>query len=251
MKSKTLITLLIGIVISIGAVSMWSASATTTIGPGYDLFNTPDNGASGESLSLPQGFFQNAAGKPSIAFHGGVTFKGGAPVPGYDADTVIERTQAVNVPGSTPLIVAGLRMVSAAPIRISFSDGSQADYNVSVKESSSVSSTGAMHFNADNTFNSSLQINREYTFTSFGQPTKVFDSALGGWPAISLTASGTWQPTTGAAATPGTGGVAVIPNTHQAIIAAHATRRAIKRSIQPVDEPIGPSPISDKSGDDK
>jgi hypothetical protein len=249
MRRKTIITLVIGLVISIGAFSIWSAGATTTIGPGYDLFNTPDNGASGESLSLPAGFFVNSAGKPSLAFNGGVAFKGGEAVPGYYADTVIERTQSVDVPGATPLLVAGLRMVSVAPIKIGFTDGSQADYSVSVKESPSVASTGSLHFNADNTFNSSLQINREYTFTSPGQPDKVFDSAIGGWPAISLTAGGTWQPSTSAISAPATGGVAIVPNTHQAIIAAHATRRAIRPKAEAT--PIDATPISDKSGDDK
>jgi hypothetical protein len=238
MKRKTILTLIIGLAISISAISLWRAGAVTTIGAGYDLFNTPDNAQSGEDFDLPDGFFVNSAGKSSRAFKNKVVFKGGPAVPGYNADTVIERTRAVDVPGDTPLQVAGLRLVSVGGVTIAFTDGSQTNYSVSVKESSAVASSGAMHFNADGSFTSSLQINREYTFTSPGQPTRVFDSGTGdsqfaAWPAISLTSTGTWQlsgngPESANAAVPPSGGVIVRPNTHQAIIAAHATQLAPK-----------------------
>jgi hypothetical protein len=240
MKRKTILTLVIGLAISLGAISLWRAGAMTTIGTGYDLFNTPDNAQTGEEFDLPDGFFVNSAGKASRAFRNKVIFKGGAAVPGYNADTVIERTQAVDVPGDTRLLVAGLRLVSVGAIAISFTDGTQANYSVSVKESSAVASSGTMHFNADGTFNSTLQINREYTFTSPGQPVRVFDSGTGdsqfaAWPAITLNATGAWQlsgnaPESENAAVPPSGGVTVVPNTHQSIIAAHATRLAPKPS---------------------
>lgn len=260
MKKKTIITLVIGLVISLSAVSIWRASAATTVGRGYDLFDTPDNAISGEFLSLPAGFFTNSGQKGSNAFQGQVTLKGGADVPGFAADTVIERTNAVEVPGSTELLVIGLRMVAVGTINVTFTDGTSASYSVSVKESSAVPSKGSMFFNANNTFNSSLQINREYTFTSPGQPTKVFDSGTGDstsgpWPAISLSASGTWQPTTSslttngvaadtdaAAAAPATGGVQIRPNTHQAIIARHAVIIANRRP-KPIVKPIDNQPI--------
>ncbi len=267
MKKKTIITLVIGLVISLSAVSIWRASAATTIGRGYDLFDTPDNAISGEVLNLPAGFFTNSAQKGSNAFQGQVTLKGGADVPGFAADTVVERTNAVEVPGSTELLVIGLRMVSVGTINVTFTDGTSANYSVSVKESPSVPSKGSMFFNANNTFNSSLQINREYTFTSFGQPTKVFDSGTGDstsgpWPAISLSAAGTWQPTTSSLTTNGvaaetdaaavaTGGVQIRPNTHEAIIARHAVIIANRRPkvIQPIDsQPIDHQPIDQPIG---
>lgn len=226
MKRNTILTLVIGLVISIAAIGLWRAGAATTIRAGYDQFATPDNAVTHEDVSFGSGFFVNAAGHPSNAFSGTLTLKGGVPVQGFNGDTVIERTQDVVVPGDTQLVLFGLRLVSASPIHVTFSDGTSADYNVSVKESSTQASTGTMHFSADNTFSNSLQINREYTFTSAGQPNKVFDSAAGGWPAISLTSTGTWQssgfgPNAEAAAIGG--GVIVRPNTHQAIIAQHAT----------------------------
>lgn len=223
MKRNTILTLVIGLVISISAISLWRAGAAVTIDKGYDLFTTPDNAVTNESLNLDQGFFVNAAGNASKAFSGKLTLKGGAAVPGFNADTVIERTQAVTVPGGTPLSLFGLRLVGAAPLHIDFVDGTSADYSVSVKESSLTASTGSLYFNADNTFSSSLQINREYTFASSGQPTKVVDSAAAGWAAIGLSATGTWQassaPTSNAAIV--AGGVIIRPNTEQALLAAH------------------------------
>ncbi|HJQ69021.1 MAG TPA: hypothetical protein VKA70_08615 [Blastocatellia bacterium] len=253
MKRNTKLTLIVGLVIIAGAVTLWRAGAMTTIGAGYDLFNTPDNAQTGENFNLAAGFFENSAGSPSTAFSGRVALKGGAAVPGYNADTVIERTQAVNVPGSTPLLLTGLRLVSVGAMRVNFADGSFADYSVSVKESPSVPSGGSMHFNADGTFSSSLQINREYTFTSPGQPNRVFDSGTGdsqfvAWPAISLTATGTWESSgneTNAAIAPG-GGVTIRPNTHQSIIAAHATTIAPRPT--PTRKEIGPGIEKPNSG---
>ncbi len=242
MKRNTILTLVIGLIISVAAISLWRAGAATTIRAGYDQFATPDNAVTHEDLSLGAGFFTNAAGHSSNAFSGTLTLKGGIPVQGFNGDTVIERTQDVTVPGDTNLTLFGLRLVSASPLHVTFSDGTSADYNVSVKESSTHASTGTMHFSADNTFSNSLQINREYTFTSPGQPDKVFDSADNGWPAISLTSTGTWQssgfgPMSEAAAIGG--GVIVRPNTHQSIIAQHATTIASPkpsptRTINPI-----------------
>jgi hypothetical protein len=241
MKRNTILTLVIGLVISLSAIGLWRAGAAVTIDKGYDLFTTPDNAVTNENLSLDQGFFVNAGGSPSKAFSGKMTLKGGASVPGFNADTVIERTAAVTVPGSTPLSLFGLRLVSAAPIHIDFVDGSSADYSISVKESSSTPSTGTLYFNADNTFSSSLQINREYTFTSAGQPTKVLDSAGAGWAAIGLSATGTWQATTSANGNAAivAGGVVIRPNTEQAQLAAHGIIPAPKPTRT---KPIGIEP---------
>src|SRR5436853_51128 len=198
MKRNTILTLVSGMLIGLVAIGLWRAGATTTITAGYDQFATPANAVTHEDMSLDAGFFVNAAGRPSNAFSGTVTFKGGDPVQGFSGDTVIERMQDVAVPGDTSLVLYGLRLLSVGTIHVTFSDGSAADYSVSVKESPSQVSSGTMHFNADGTFSNSLQINRQYTFSSLGQPDKVFDSAAGGWSAISLTSTGTWQMGTGA-----------------------------------------------------
>lgn len=249
MKRNTILTLVTGLVIGLAALSLWRAGATTTITAGYDQFATPANAVTHEDVSFDAGFFVNAAGRPSNAFSGTVTFKGGDPVQGFVGDTVIERMQDVTVPGDTSLVLYGLRLVSVGTIHVTFTDGSAADYSVSVKESPSQVSSGSMHFNTDGTFNNSLQINRQYTFSSPGQPDKVFDSAAGGWAAISLTSSGTWSMSGGAAnsqpgtlaAVPVSGGVTIQPNTHQAIIAQHATTRpspspSPTRTIRPIQQ---------------
>jgi hypothetical protein len=252
MRRNTILTLVIGLVIGIGAISIWRAGATTTVPKGYDVFVTPDNAVTYEEVSFAAGFFTNSAGNPSNAFSGTITFKGGEAVQGFNGDTVVERTQDVTVPGDTPLSLFGLRLVSAAPIRVTFSDNTSADYDVSVKESSVAASTGTMHFNADNTYSNSLQINREYTFTSPGQPDRVFDSYVGGWPAISLSSSGTWS--TGSsfttnAAVPAEGTVVIRPNTHQAIIAQHAI--TVAPSPTPVPGPTRqPINVDDKTTTD-
>lgn len=250
MKRNTILTFVTCMVIGLVALSLWRAGATTTIGAGYDQFATPANAVTHEDISLAAGFFTNASGSSSNAFNGTITFKGGDPVQGFTGDTVIERMQDVTVPGDTSLVLYGLRLVSVGTIHVTFADGSAADYAVSVKESPSQVSSGTMHFDSNGTFSNSLQINRQYTFTSTGQPTKVLDSAAAGWSAISLTSTGTWQmsngpvaesnqPGTMAAVAPSSGGVIIRPNTHQAIIAQHATTLpsptpSPTRTIQPI-----------------
>jgi hypothetical protein len=218
MRRNTILTLVACMVIGLVALSLWRAGATTTITAGYDQFSTPANAVTHEDLSLGAGTFVNAAGRTSNSFNGTVTFQGGD-------------------------------LVSVGTIHVTFTDGSAADYSVSVKESPSQVSNGTMHFNADGTFSNSLQINRQYTFSSPGQPTQVIDSAAAGWPAISLTSTGTWSMTGGMsapgsgpsamAATSTSGGVTIVPNTHQSIIAQHATTRpspspSPTRTIHPI-----------------
>ncbi len=223
MKRNTILTLVIGAIISISAVSLWRSGAQAVIGTGYDQFSTPDNAVTSETLYIKEGTFSKG-GVPSKAFNDKLTLKGGPAVPGFTGDTVIERTNAVQVPGQTGLRLFGLRLVSAAPIRIDFVDNSSAYYNVTVKESSTTASEGTMYFNANNTFSSSLQINREYTFTSQGLSPVTIDSAAAGWAAIGLSATGSWSPSSDTHATNAavpTGGVIIRPNTEQALLASH------------------------------
>jgi hypothetical protein len=249
MKRNTILTLVIGLVISIAAIGLWRAGAYTTVGHGYDVFNTPDNAVTGETLpAFNEGFFVNAAGaKSKFVPSATITFKGGAAVPGFYGDTVIERVSDVNVPGSTDLKMIGLRLVSTKKLHVDFADGTSADYDISVKESSVNASTGSMYFNSDNTFSSSLQINREYTFTSAGQPNKVAESVALGLDPIGLSATGTWQPSghgpTGNAAIPVNGGVIIVPNTEQARWAAHGIFPAPPPSPSPTPTRTTPKPI--------
>jgi hypothetical protein len=243
MTRKTILTLAICLVIGIGALSLWRAGAATVISAGYDTFNTPDDGQTKESLSV-EGLLTNAAGNPST---GTVTivFKGGDSVPGYNADTVITRTSNVTVPGDSDLALTGLRLVSSAPVTIGFTDGSSADYSVSVKESAARPSTGTIHFNSDGTFSNSLQVNRQYTFSTAGQADTVVDSAAAGMAAISLSSTGTWAPAqSGPTASAANRAIAVVifPNPHLAIIATHAIQIAGGPVIKPIDKNPAPVP---------
>lgn len=225
MKRNTVLTLVIGLIISVGAISLWRVGAAApAISQGYDVFDTPDNAATYENLSLPAGLF----GTGSDAFRGQAVFKGGAAVPGFNGDTVIWRSQDVNtLPGDTPLTLFGLRLVSAAPIQITFGGGNAVKYDITVKESSISPSTGTMHFEADGTYSNTLLVNREYTFTSPGRTTVVYDSAANGMAPISLASSGTWSygsnaaPVGTNAAVPVGGTVIIKPNPHAAAFAQH------------------------------
>jgi|HubBroStandDraft_6_1064221.scaffolds.fasta_scaffold207118_2 hypothetical protein len=205
-------------------VFIWRVKAQTVIDSGYDQFSTPSNAVSQETLSLPAGALTDEAGSPSNAFDGQVTFEGGAAVTGYSGDTVIERTQNVTVPGSTPLQVIGVNLASVGTIPITFQDGTSANYSVGVAQSTSTQSTGTMNFASNNTFTNTLNVNVQYTFTASGEPNGVFDAAANGLPAIGFSSSGTWQST-------GSGGVTIVPNTEQSALAKHG---------------IGPPPCKEK-----
>jgi hypothetical protein len=141
-------------------------------------------------------------------------------VPGYSADTVISRDSDVSVPGSTGLTVVGLRFVSTSSLRVTFQDGTTRFYQIRVKESSTTPSGGEMRLYADNTFDNDLSINREYTCTSPGQPTKVFESAAVGWDPIHLTGDGTWE-LTGARLAAASRNVRIRPRTEQGLLEQH------------------------------
>lgn len=216
---RSLALFAIAIVITFAlTVFIWRTKAQTVINPGYDQFSTPSNATSSETLSLPAGAITDAAGNGSEAFSGPVTFEGGPAVSGYTGDTVIERTQSVTVPGSTALQVIGLNLVSVGTISVTFTDGTSANYSVSVSQSPSTASTGTMSFASGGSFNNSLSINVEYTFTSSGEPTATFDAAPNGLPAIGFTSSGTW---TVDGTTSSGDNVSITPQTEQAQLASH------------------------------
>jgi hypothetical protein len=208
------------LILGAAAVVVWRANAETIVKAGYDEFQTPPNATSFEPFNLPAGFFTNSSGSPSNPLSTTVYYKGGDPVPGFSADTVIRRVSDVSVPGSTALEVIGIRFVSASALRVTFQDGTTRFYTINVKESSTTSSGGNMNLYANNTFDNTLDINREYTCTSPGQPTKVFDSAAVGWSAIHLTGEGTWSLTGGRLAA-SHGGVSIKPKTEQGLLEQH------------------------------
>jgi hypothetical protein len=203
-KRYRVFTILSVIAICFGGLLTWRASATTVVPAGYDQFSTLGSGETNEQWgALPAGFFTNAQGAPSNAINAQtVTFEGRNPVPGFTGDTVIERTQSVSVPGSTALLVAGIRFIADNQVTATFSSGTPTvTYTVLAQESQIAPSTGEMTFNTNGTYNSSLTINREYTFipTDPTQPTVTADSTTarnGGvliFSPIDLTGAGTWS----------------------------------------------------------
>jgi hypothetical protein len=214
-KRYRLLTILSVLVVSVGGILTWRAAAVTVLPAGYDEFNTIGSGGTSEPWSsLPAGFFKNKEGFGSDAVPSSTpTFTGRNPVPGFTGDTVIERTNSVSVPGSTALVVTGLRFVGESDLTVSFSQGgtSSVTYTVLVDESGIAPSTGDMTFNSDGTYTSTLAINRKYTFvpTDASQPTRTADSTTerdsGGnliFPAIDLTGTGTWSAPSGSSASP-------------------------------------------------
>jgi len=207
-RKQHLFTILAVLVVSVGCILTWRATAQTTIDAAYDQFNTPDDGQSSETWSLPPGFFTNNAGSPSLAIDNlPMSFKGGEPVPNFGADTVVQRLDTVP-PGGTTRIRLSLSLVGSgpsSPVQVTFQDGSSASYLVAVRESQIAESSGHMQFLADGSFNiPDWTINREYTFnsTDASQAPKIADSTTEinpitnqpVFPALSFGGSnGTWS----------------------------------------------------------
>jgi hypothetical protein len=238
-------------------VFIWRARAQTVINAGYDQFSTPANATTQETLTLPEGAITDSAGSKSNAImNQPVTYQGGPPVTGYTGDTVIERTENVTVgvgTSSTPLLVIGVNLVSVGTIPITFQDGSSADYSVSVAQSASTQSNGTMTFMTNGMFNSSLNINVQYTFMAPGEPTETFDAGPHNMT-IGLSSMGTWQVTGGdsdedarqgdiAPAASSSGGVIIRPNSEQALTASHTVVPAPSPTQTPTPSPTkSPSP---------
>jgi hypothetical protein len=202
-KRYRLFTILSLFAVCFGGILTWRAKATTVIPAGYDQFSTLGSGQTSEQWgALPAGFFTNAQHVGSNAINAQtVTFEGRNPVPGFTGDTVIERTQSVSVPGSTALLLAGIRFIADNQITATFPSGTTSvTYTVLVQESQIAPSTGEMTFNTNGTYTSALTINRQYTFvpTDPTQPTITADSTTaenGGsliWSPIELSGGGTW-----------------------------------------------------------
>jgi hypothetical protein len=183
------------LILGVFAVALWLGSPATVVRKGYDEFQTPASASTHEDWNLPVGFFVKADGTRSNPFSGRVRFSGGATVHGFSADTVIERLNDVRVPGTARLQVIGRRLASSEPLAITFEDGKTHHYDISVKESSKMRSSGSMEFYTNNEVSYYLDVNREYTCSSEGQPTLVFDSTDLGWEPIRLNARGTWSVT--------------------------------------------------------
>jgi hypothetical protein len=194
LKKRNAAASVIGALAALGtALFIWRAMAQITIPRGYDSFSIPANAQTTENFSLAAGTLTDSAGSPSQAFSGAITFQGGAAVSGYTGDTLIERIRAVTVPGDTPLQVNGFSLASVGTMPITFADGTSASYSVTVAQSPSTKSTGKMSFASGGTYENTLNINVQYTFTANGEPTFKFDAAPNGIPAIAYSSSGTWQ----------------------------------------------------------
>jgi len=247
-KKTVLVTAIAAVAVFAATVFIYRAKAQTVINPGYDQFATPSSGTT-QSLTLAFGALHNAAGSPSEPLvNVPVTFEGGANVQGYNADTVIERTQSVTVPGSTPLLVIGINMVSVGTIPVTFADNSSANYSIGVAQSSTQSSTGNMTFNSDGSFTNNLNVNIQYTFTAAGEPTTVINADT-----IAFNSTGTWQASGGsgsvairrefddanaihrgpAGAVGTTGGISVTvqPNTETSLTASHVVKQPCKKVV--------------------
>lgn len=233
-RKKTVTGLVGALATVVLSVFIWRAMAQTTIPAGYDSFSTPANAQTTENFSLPAGALTDSAGSPSQAFNGTITFQGGAAVNGYTGDTVIERTQAVTVPGSSPLQVTGLNLVSVGTIAVTFSDGTTTNYSVAVAQSPSTKSTGTMNFASGGTFTNNLNINVLYTFTASGEPAVKYDAAPNGIPAIAFSSSGTWQ-VNGSS-------VSITPQTEQSALASHNILPAPKKLPPPSSSLLENSP---------
>ena len=146
--------------------SVKKAQPQTYIPAGDDTFETPDNGETVDDFSgspIPAGFF----GPGSLPYKGTVVLKG-KPLSEYgdqNIDTVVTRESGGNVPFTTSLRMKALSMQSAAPITVSFEDGHTEKWDVAVKLSPSVASTGSMTINEDGTFDSELNVYPYFTFT--------------------------------------------------------------------------------------
>jgi len=142
------------------------AQPQTFVPSGDDTFETPDNGETTDDFSeapIPAGFF----GPGSLPYGGTVVLKG-KPLPEYgddNIDTVITRQSGGYAPFTTPLRMKALSMESSAPITVSYEDGNTEKWDVAVKLSPSVASTGSMTINANGTFNSTLNVYPFFTFT--------------------------------------------------------------------------------------
>jgi hypothetical protein len=211
-----LFTILSVLVVTAGGILTWRASAVTVVPAGYDQFNTIGGGATNETWSggLPSGFFKNKEGYNSNAIGGplNMTFTGRNSVPGFSGDTVIERTSAVTVPGSSPLVLTGIQFIAEGQITAAFPAGTPSvTYSVLVQQSVIAPSTGTITFNLDGSYGSSLTVNRQYTFapTDTSQPNTVADSTTARdgsgtllFPENEFSGTGTWSLPGGASAGP-------------------------------------------------
>lgn len=249
LKKNLGLTLVVALITIMGGAALLvrSAGAAVVVDKGYDTFTTPDNAQTYDDFSshpIPAGFF----GAGSEEFKGRVTFKGGAPIDPArfgSADTVIERKDAVQVPGDTALDVIGISFVSVSPITIKYANGSSTTCNVSVGKSAVTPSNGTMHFNPEGTFTSSLKIYARYGFNCSNGSYNLDAGAAG--RAINLSSTnGTWSQS---------GRVTVInPGSEQDLLASHNVTPAPTPCRTPVPQPTatvvpGGTQTIDKSAD--
>ena len=190
------LTLTVIILTGIGGSS--SGASGVFVKHGFDQFTTPSDGNTYHNFTdgpIEAGFFNNPGSSgTSNKYTGAVPLKG-VPLPNQGgADTVVSRNQDVTTPGTTTLTVAGLSLASISPLTITFSDGHNEQWNMTVGLSQIQSSTGSMTItdagSNGGTFDSNLTIIPRFTFTRVSDGlVKVWDTGNGGRSSATLEAS--------------------------------------------------------------
>ncbi len=181
--------LLLGAALLAGAfVTTSSRAASTYVPAGDDRFETTDNGETYHNFAgkpIPAGFFNTDGQATSNAYSGSVPVKG-LPLPGEgNVDTIITRTQAVNTPGSTPIKISKLSLVSINPIVVSYSDRPSENWKMAVGLSAYATSAGTMTINDGGTFDSTLGVFPKFTFTRVSDgAVKVLDTGAPGYASV-------------------------------------------------------------------
>jgi hypothetical protein len=171
------------------AVASQPAGAAT-IQAGYDLFETDPGSTSftfaQPDTAIPPNFFDPG----SLPFTGIVPF-GGVPIGTFmskdvgDADTIVHRLQPAGVPGSVPIELVSLSLVSISPITVNYSNHSEL-WNVAAAPSQTAQSQGVLNISgssAGGTFNVQIKVLPLLTFT------RLSDGAMRQFDAAGLSAT--------------------------------------------------------------
>jgi hypothetical protein len=149
-----------------------SSASADPIGPGFDLFSTPEGGAAIDiGPLLPAGFFAT----PEL-----VPFEGNPIGPG-NTDTIVQRLDGLDdgETGTIPIELVALSLVSVDPVQIGPSSGPDSFFDVFVTlDPNGPASMGQLtvqtHENGGGTFDSFFDVFVEITFVDIDNPQIVF-----------------------------------------------------------------------------
>ncbi|MBI4556163.1 MAG: hypothetical protein HY706_01145 [Candidatus Hydrogenedentes bacterium] len=180
--------------------------ASYAVPPGFDIFETDSNSqiniGSAPLDPIPADFFA-----PSSNPFTGIIQIQGNPMPTSpscpgnigNADTVVERKQAADVPGvpssdTIPIEIVALNLVSVAPITVTHSPSGSSTWDVKVEASPVTPSTGMINIQRTSTeggtFNSTLFVYPKLTFTNTSNPSDVRVFDYGAVPACATLTGG-------------------------------------------------------------